>query len=185
MPSGHSTMSVMTYWILYEVTKRNLIERLKHYWLRVTLKIVVGVLCILITLSIMISRIILGVHSYPQIIIGTIVALSVLHNFYFPQFHCNAPAQVQVQDSLHCWWIRNLPTLLHHRNDVPEPLRKRATRLLGVSSSKCEACMGSFVRGQTETLSVIYFYVFFLMCFGFTGPRVESARMRKEIKKID
>jgi len=51
--------------------------------------------------------------------------------------------------------------------------------------SKCEACMGSFVRGQTETLSVIYFYVFFLMCFAFTGPRVESKEEKRLKKKLE
>lgn len=181
MPSGHSTMSVMTYWILYEVTKRNLIERLKHYWLRVTLKIVVGVLCILITLSIMISRIILGVHSYPQIIIGTIVALVYCTIFTFHSFTVILhKLRYRIRyiaggfGIFLLFFIIGMMFLNHYA---------REQREYWVYFHKCEACMGSFVRGQTETLSVIYFYVFFLMCFGFTGPRVESAE-EKEIKKL-
>lgn len=80
MPSGHSIIAVCGYYAIHQIVARELYPNHK------TIKIVSMVVCSLIALCIMVSRITLGDHGYNQVIMGFLIGINVIANVSFDGF---------------------------------------------------------------------------------------------------
>ena len=83
MPSGHAIMSMIGYYIVYRFVTDT-------YWLkssfRYLYRTLLALLCIFMALAIILSRVVLGAHSYIQLIFAIIIGLNIIlyvtyHNF--------------------------------------------------------------------------------------------------------
>ena len=77
-PSGHSFTSTFTYLGVFQLLSQTQIVS-KHTWLKMTL----FVFCVLMIIGIVLSRVILGMHSLNQVFYGCSLGLAV----YYLQFH--------------------------------------------------------------------------------------------------
>ena len=77
-PSGHSFTSTFTYLGVFKLLSQTQIVS-KHTWLKMTL----FVFCVLMIIGIVLSRVILGMHSLNQVFYGCSLGLAV----YYLQFH--------------------------------------------------------------------------------------------------
>lgn len=77
-PSGHSFTSTFTYLGVFKLISQTQIVS-KHTWLQMTLFL----FCVLMIIGIVLSRVILGMHSLNQVIYGCSLGLAV----YYLQFH--------------------------------------------------------------------------------------------------
>ena len=83
MPSGHAIMSMIGYYIVYRfVTDTFWLKSSMRYLYRTILALV----CIFLALAVSFSRVVLGAHSYIQLIFAIIIGLNIIlyltyHNF--------------------------------------------------------------------------------------------------------
>ena len=174
MPSGHSTMAVLTYWISYEFIRLQWLEAIVQSFKRKLAKLLVGSGCVLLGACVVLSRITLGVHTYSQIIVGLMIGTSVTIVVTYSRFH-------QVVQKLRNWYkciasaygvlvISFSVSMLFINHYLREDLGK--WKYL----HKCESCFNSFVKGQTDSLAMLLFLCSFWYYFRFVERPVASRR---------
>ena len=69
-PSGHTMCAIIFYGLLLYIINKNIKDK--------RIKTLFSALCIIITISIMLSRLYLGVHYFTDILVGSIISLIIL-----------------------------------------------------------------------------------------------------------
>ena len=174
MPSGHSTMAVMTYWISYEFLRLQWLEKIAHMIKRKIAKVAIGTGCVMLGACVVLSRITLGVHTYSQVVVGLMIGTSVTIVMTYDRF------QSLLQRLRN--WYRCIAiafgvfvaiftvSMLFINHYLREDLAK--WKYL----HKCKSCFNSFVKGQTDSLSLMLFLSTFWYFFRFIDRPVASRK---------
>lgn len=80
MPSGHTVLAISGYYVIHQIVVRELFPGNRGA------KLASAVLCSITALSIMLSRITLGDHSYNQVLMGALISANVILNVDFEGF---------------------------------------------------------------------------------------------------
>lgn len=174
MPSGHSCMAVMAYSILYDQCRRLIINKVDKKIARRISAGAIGVFCVSMAALVAFSRITLGVHSYPQLIIGG--SIGIVSNLFFTY-------EIFKRIMLKLIPVRRLAASLfgafailfsigmlfinHYTREELEYWKY---------FDKCPKCQNSFIRGQSESLSLMLFPTFFVLSIMIVDPVVNKAK---------
>jgi membrane-associated phospholipid phosphatase len=163
MPSGHATMAVLTYWILYDQIDRNWIINTEPLTKRRVYRFILGTLCCIIAAAVIFSRVALGVHTWSQLLIGAAVGLFII-TFLTYDLWCSV--YLKILPSIASWMSGYALSLLafsiamifinHGYREKPDYWRY---------FSKCTPCLGSFVYGQSQSLGLAFFQMGFMIRF--------------------
>jgi len=159
-PSGHAATAVVAFWGLYKIIDFHYMSR--GYRSDFKPRIPLAIVCILLGFCVIISRLILGVHTYSQLFAGALISAWVIYEIDYDYFTVaiRKLAKYIKPISLVCLVVFPLFTFFmlyinHTYREKPEYWQHWDT---------CPSCMGTFVRGQTASLSLIMFlpaYYFF------------------------
>lgn len=151
MPSGHTIMSITGYYVVHQIITRELWPHSED--VRMPSKVI----CTMITILIMISRITLGDHSYNQVIMGALIALNVLANIDFDTF-CNRLAKLpgRLKTVLLPIEVLNLVLLLVF-NYFNHKYRERPD--LWQFMNKNPSCQNTFIIGSAQSVPFNSFFV--------------------------
>ena len=172
MPSGHACMAIMAYSILYDQCKRLIINSIHKKTQRRLVSVVIGVFCAVMAALVAFSRITLGVHSYPQILIGGAIAVlsSLLFTFeIFKKIMLKLLPYRRIAACIFGGCISLFSVVMlfinHYAREKPEYWK---------FFDKCPKCKNSFVKGQCESLSLTLFPACYVLSIMIVDPIVEK-----------
>lgn len=168
MPSGHACMAVMCYSLAYDQIKRSLINGIENKIKRRLIAFCFGSLCTIMAGLVMMSRITLGVHSYPQILIGATIAifcnLVFTYDIFKKVLSVLLPARklaAFISGSILIAIAIMMMLINHLVRENPNYWKY---------FWKCPSCLGSFVRGQSESFGLIFFPAAYLISSAIADP---------------
>ena len=159
MPSGHASMAVSAYVIAFCHLRRFCLKRIERLIYRNITMVIFGLIFSSLVLTICASRIVLGSHTYMEVLIGALISLASKHLLSFKRFKqilANAlPYKLAFSISLSLvLLIFTIGMLFINQIYRSEPK--------WIYLNRCPECLNSFVKGQTKNLGTVFFTIVFL-----------------------
>ena len=165
MPSGHATMSVVTYWITYELVRVRWIEKVLTPRKKMVCKVLLGAGCIVVSVGVILSRIALGVHTYSQVVLGFFLGLLYVVFLTYDAFVWILRRVWNKLKMISFVYGVSLVVFTVAMMIINHAYREKPDEWKYLH--KCESCFNSFVKGQTQSLSIVLFLPSFWFYFQF------------------
>jgi len=162
MPSGHAIMSTVTYYILYKLMADSYL--LRSTYRRYAYRTILAIFCIAMIILVSFSRVVLGAHSYFQLIVAIAIGINMILTFTYKNFKAFVRWMRGRFKLIALFMVLYVAIFVPLMIYINHSFREDTTRYWKYWN-KCPKCKESFVIGQTQSLSLMFFLPFFYFFF--------------------
>lgn len=161
MPSGHAIMSLVTYYIVYKYCIDNYFRR--ENTAKLIFRVCLALFCFLMVIGVSVSRIIVGAHSFSQLLMGLIIGVNLLLWITYKNFKTfvrlfKGNFRMIALINLVFLTIFTIAMILINT-------QWREDTVYWKYWNKCPKCNRSFVLGMAISLAAMYFLPAFYFMF--------------------